>query len=220
MADIVNKSWSTAAVQLCLVLVVLVISIAGNGTVTALLIRFKKLRTIPNILIANMAVIDLLNTIINIPIFIFHNMLKVPGFLRPKTNAFVIGFLYAIFYQLNIYSMDLLALDRYGAIVHGMKYTLWKTRKKACVAVGLVWVLAFLCTVASYIPFAGIDIQNGTTDDYRRAQFETVGRITVVLQVPLTILVIGIMSVLTCRGMSRANKLVRTPLVLQLQFNS
>ena len=40
-------------VHLCLVLILMVISVGGNATVGALVVRFKKLRTILNILIAN-----------------------------------------------------------------------------------------------------------------------------------------------------------------------
>ena len=84
------------AVQLCLVVILMVISFGGNATVGALLMRFKKLRTIPNILIANMALVDKLNSIINMPIFVLHSMLQVHSFMRPKANAFTIGFLYAL----------------------------------------------------------------------------------------------------------------------------
>ena len=90
------KSWDIMAVQLCLVVILMVISFGGNATVGALLMRFKKLRTIPNILIANMALVDLLNAIINMPIFVLHSMLQVHSFMRPKANAFTIGFLYAL----------------------------------------------------------------------------------------------------------------------------
>ena len=40
-------------VQFCLVVILMVISFGGNATVGALLMRFRNLRTIPNILIAN-----------------------------------------------------------------------------------------------------------------------------------------------------------------------
>ena len=207
------KSWGIVAVQLSLAFILMVISVGGNATVGALLIRFKKLRTIPNILIANMALVDLLNSIINMPIFILHFMLQVHSFMGPKANAFTIGFLYALFYELNLFSMVLMAADRYGAIVHGMKYMLWKTRNKAYVAIGLVWTLSVVSTVIYYIPFVRLNIQNGTTDDYRRAQFQNTGRIAVALAVPLQIVAIAILSMLTWHGMSRARRRVRTPFV-------
>ena len=213
MTHAIFRSWDVVAVQLCLVVILMVISFGGNATVAALLMRFKKLRTIPNILIANMALVDLLNSIINMPIFVSHFMLKVHSFMRPKADAFTIGFLYALFYQLNLFSMIVMAADRYGAIVHGMKYMLWKTRKKAYVAIGLVWTLSAVSTVINYIPFVRLNIENGTTDDYRRAQFQTTGRISMLLKVPLQIVAIGTLSVLTWRGMFQARKQVRTSFV-------
>ena len=43
-----------------------------------------------------MALVDLLNSIINMPICVLHFMLQVHSFMRPKANAFTIGFLYAL----------------------------------------------------------------------------------------------------------------------------
>ena len=42
-------------------------SVLGNGFVLAVVARFKSLRTVPNILIANIALVDLFNAVINMP---------------------------------------------------------------------------------------------------------------------------------------------------------
>ena len=201
--------WETAAaVQVSLVFVVMVISIAGNGTVGALLIRFKKLRTVPNIIIANMTTVDLLNSLINMPVLILVFTLKVQ-IATPKAKSFVAAFLFLLFQVLNLYSMVLIALDRYGAIVNGINYMLWKTRKKAYVFISFVWIFSFMSTAASFIPRIGINIENGTTSDYRKALFKTTVGISWLIQAPLTIIGTGILSVLTWQGMYRAQKSVR-----------
>lgn len=203
------KSLEAVAVQLGLILVLLVISLGGNATVGALLIRFKKLRTIPNILIANMALVDLLNSIINMPIFICHSVLHVEALMAPKDSAFAISLLYKLFFSLNISSMVLIAADRYGAIAHGLKYMMWKTRKKAYVAVGLVWILSVVVTTVTHIPLSGINIQNGTVVDYRKAQFQYTGRYIVAITVPLLVATTGVLSMLTCRAMVHRREKVR-----------
>ena len=43
-----------------------VFAVLGNGIVLGIIARFKKLRTFPNILIANLALADFFNPIINI----------------------------------------------------------------------------------------------------------------------------------------------------------
>ena len=43
-------------------------ALLGNGFVLAIIGRFKSLRTVHNILIANLAVVDLLSAAINVPI--------------------------------------------------------------------------------------------------------------------------------------------------------
>ena len=42
----------------------------GNGLILAVIARFKSFRTAPNILVANIAVVDMLKAVINTPIYI------------------------------------------------------------------------------------------------------------------------------------------------------
>ncbi|XP_066028416.1 trace amine-associated receptor 13c-like isoform X2 [Pocillopora verrucosa] len=57
-------------IQIFMIALVMVGSIVGNGMICLLLVRFKTLRTVPNILIAHMAVVDILNALTNMPLFI------------------------------------------------------------------------------------------------------------------------------------------------------
>lgn len=61
-------------------------SLLGNGFVLAIIVRFKSLRTVSNILIANLVLVDLLNSAINMPIYIIYSVLEA-GWFRGKTLA-------------------------------------------------------------------------------------------------------------------------------------
>ena len=61
----------------------------GNGFVLGLLARFKTLRTFPNILIANLAVVNFLTGIINMPMYLLWGVLKVTWFTG-KTLAILL----------------------------------------------------------------------------------------------------------------------------------
>ena len=209
MDDPTAKSWETVVLQIVLVLLVFVVSVGGNAAIGALLMRFKKLRTVPNLLIANMAMIDLLNAVINMPLYILYDVLRVLGFKRGKAIAFTVGTPHVLFSNLSFFTIVVIASDRYGAIVYGLKYMIWKTRQKAYIAIACVWILSVGCTAANLIPLRDINIPNGTVFDYRQALFRSTGRISLLTTISMTVAAIGILSVMTRRVMLRARKEVR-----------
>ena len=118
--------------------VVMLGSIIGNSLICLLLIRFKTLRTVPNILIANLAVIDILNALSNMPLMIMWYICKVP-FLKGRSISWFVVTWYVLFMHLTVFNLIVLTMDRYGAIVHGLRYHSWKTINKAKVAVLFVF---------------------------------------------------------------------------------
>ena len=52
-------------------------AVFGNGSILAVIARFQAFQTVPNTLIANLAVVDLLNVAINIPIHTMYAILEV-----------------------------------------------------------------------------------------------------------------------------------------------
>ena len=114
----------------------------GNGSFLAIFARFKNLRTFPNILFANLALVDLLNALINVPLFAI-NRTPVSNSMKGKW-AIMCSSLHLEFTLLNIASMTALMLDRFLALYLDLKYFTWKTTKKAYVAVSLIWLV---CTV-------------------------------------------------------------------------
>ena len=118
------------------------VSTIGNGSFLAIFVRFKNLRTFPNILFANLALVDLLNALINVPLFAI-NRTPVSNSMKGKW-AIMCSSLHLEFTLLNIASMTALMLDRFLALYLDLKYFTWKTTKKAYVAVSLIWLV---CTV-------------------------------------------------------------------------
>ena len=75
--------------------------------------RFKKLRTVPNLFIANMAMIDLLNAVINMPLYILYDVLQVLSTMRGKAIAFTITALHVLFSHLSpLFMIVVIAADR------------------------------------------------------------------------------------------------------------
>ncbi|XP_044178477.1 uncharacterized protein LOC114975275 isoform X2 [Acropora millepora] len=72
-----------SAIQIVMITVVMIGSIVGNAIICLLLIRFKTLRTVPNFLVANLAFIDILNAMTNMPLMIMWYICKMP-FLKGR----------------------------------------------------------------------------------------------------------------------------------------
>ena len=98
-----------------------VFAVLGNGVVLGIIARFKKLRTFPNILIANLALADFFNPIINLPMYLLYAVLKVNWFTG-KTLAIISLSLLSLFTFVNVVSMLGLLVNMFLAITFDLKY--------------------------------------------------------------------------------------------------
>ena len=72
-----------------LLLLLAVFSVISNGFVLGIIPRFKKLRNYDNILIANLALVDLLNALINIPMYLLYGVIEVSCFKGKTLIVFI-----------------------------------------------------------------------------------------------------------------------------------
>ena len=188
------------AFQLGFAIVILVSSVIGNGFSGALLVRFKQLRTVQNILMANVALVHVINAIFNIPSFVT---------LYTKLGSPVVGPLYNLYYHLNLFSMLCMAIDRYAAIVYGIRYLTWKTTKKACLSVLLAWLLGIACSIISCATGDLKEAQDWTLLDFQRARFQSdAGLSLAAITVSMPLLMIAALTALTCYTSHKARRTV------------
>ena len=121
-------------------------AVLGNGIVLGIIARFKKLRTFPNILIANLALADFFNAFINTPVYLLYAVLKVKWFTG-KTLAIISLSLLSLFTFVNVVSMLVLLVNMFLAITFDLKYFTWKTNKKANIIVLVEWLVGFSCAL-------------------------------------------------------------------------
>lgn len=67
--NFLRKTASAKVVMSVLTSVLYLACLPANGLLLALIARFKSLRTVPNIFVANLAVVDLLSGAINMPLY-------------------------------------------------------------------------------------------------------------------------------------------------------
>ena len=168
----ISSTPTVIAFQTCLCILLLITGVLGNGIICYLVIRFKALRTIPNILLTNLAAVDLLNIITNTPMIMLIFVYNVKA-LQEKTAALLSVFLVIVFTQLNLSSMLLLVLDRYLLLAHPFKYRLWRTHNKTFCAICSVWVWAL--SISGYVISSANDTQLRQTT-HEKSYYNAIGK--------------------------------------------
>ena len=131
-------------------------SLIGNGSFLAIFARFKVFRNFPNILFANLSLVDLVNALVNVSLFAITFVLYTP-WLRGKTWVIISTCFHLQFTLLNLVSMFALMLDRFLVLYLDLKYFTWKTTKKAKIAVLLMWMFCTTVTALSSTSFINMD---------------------------------------------------------------
>ena len=157
-----SKTFASKVIMSSLDASLTLVSIIGNGSFIAIFVRFKNLRNFPNILFVNLAVVDFLNVVINIPLYLF-SIVWETSWMRGKTLAVISASLHLEFVLLNMVSMFAIMLDRFLALRFSLKYYTWKTTSKAYAAVVLIWLICTVPTALSTISLLQMDMEADTT---------------------------------------------------------
>ena len=142
------------------------VSMLGNGFILVVLARFKSLQTVPNILLANLALVDFLNGAINVPMYMIYTVLEASWY-RGQTLAIITCFLDRVFTAANLGSRLALVANMYLAISFDLEYLVWKTNNKALVCVFLIWLISIVSMMLFSIPLLDIDLGDAHVTDYR-----------------------------------------------------
>ena len=126
-------------IQTTLLVLLLLVLILGNSVICALVAKYRNLRTYANFLVVEMALVDLFNGVINIPLFICYQLYP-SAIFRGRYLAIACLFLRRGFLLQNALSVTTIFLDRYLVLAHGLRYISWKSRKKLFVIVTIKWL--------------------------------------------------------------------------------
>ena len=143
----------------------------GNGFVLAVIARFKSLRTVPNILIANLAFVDLFNAVITIPPFMIYYVFEASWF-KGKVLGIITVVLNRLFTVLNLASMIIMLINMYLAISFDLKYFVSKTNRKALLCVFLTWFISILSVAFSAISLVDFNLGDVHVREYREEIFK------------------------------------------------
>ncbi|CAJ1068910.1 LOW QUALITY PROTEIN: melanopsin-A-like [Xyrichtys novacula] len=138
------------------VFVIGVLGITGNALVMFAFYSNKKLRSLPNYFIMNLAVSDFLMAFTQSPIFFINCLYKEWAFgeMGCKMYAFC-GALFGIASMINLLAIS---IDRYLVITKPLRAMHWNSKRRTTFAIFLVWLYSLAWSLAplvgwsSYIP--------------------------------------------------------------------
>ncbi|KAM4634050.1 tachykinin receptor 1b [Polymixia lowei] len=125
---------------------IVAVSVVGNIVVIWIVLAHKRMRTVTNYFLVNLAFAEAsmsaFNTVINFA-YSVHNVWYFGLVYCRFHNFFPIAAVFA-----SIYSMTAIALDRYMAIIHPLQQRLSSTETR--VVIGVIWLLALLLAFPQY----------------------------------------------------------------------
>lgn len=133
------------------------LTICLNILVIVAIMKIRKLQTNSNILIASLAMVDLLVGAVSMPMAISVDALIVRGTLSERLLCANIYILYTTA-AASFNHLILIAWERYVAIARWTEYKIIVTKERVKRYAGIAWITAIL-TVAFYVTFTESDTQ-------------------------------------------------------------
>lgn len=166
-----EKPLITKVIMSALTFILILACELGNGLMFAVIARFKSLRTIQNILIANLCLVDFLSAVIAFTMYMIYTVLEAGWFRGKALGILTCGF-DRLFATLNLLSMLVILVNKYLAISYGFKYLTWKTKTNAVICISLVWFVSIISTVSSLILLSDINLGDAHVIHYRTEIFK------------------------------------------------
>ena len=188
--------------QIVVSFLLLAVASGANGLLLGLLARFKALQTTSNVLIVDLAVVDLLNVLINVPLFMCYGVMDLEVF-RGKLISWFVGTLHVLFAYLTLTTMCLMMMHRFLAIRFPVYYQAKKTRTRVLMAILVKWLLSVITVIGVYAYLFKIDLGNSPVEEYR-ASYNKESKAVIPRIFAPAILVVSICLYMVCRRTLKA----------------
>ncbi|XP_056148102.1 neuropeptide Y receptor Y8b [Lampris incognitus] len=133
---------------------VIAVGLIGNSCLVFVISRQKEMRNVTNIFIANLSCSDILMCIVCLPVTIIYTLMD--HWILGEALCKLTPFVQCISVTVSIFSLVLIALERYQLIIHP---TGWKpVVGQSYLAVAVIWVVACLIS----LPFLSFSVLTDT----------------------------------------------------------
>ena len=154
-----SESVTPFGVQILMCLMYITISLAalgGNGVVIYIIFAYKRMRTVTNLFIMNLAIGDLLMACLCIP-FTFVSNLILQYWPFGSIMCLVVSYAQAVSVFISAYTLIAISIDRYIAIIYPLRPRMTKLQSKVIIIV--IWVVALLTPLPSALLSKLVPIQ-------------------------------------------------------------
>ncbi|XP_077093642.1 prokineticin receptor 1b [Siphateles boraxobius] len=131
----------------------------GNFVFIATLARYKKLRNLTNLLIANLAISDFIVAVVCCPFLVDYYVVKQLSWDHGKVLCASVNYLRTVSLYVSTNALLAIAVDRYMAIVHPLRPRM-KLQTAYCLITG-VWVVPVLISIPSAYFASATKVPNG-----------------------------------------------------------
>ncbi|CAK9816450.1 Cholecystokinin receptor [Anthophora quadrimaculata] len=117
---------------------IFLLSVVGNSLVLITLARNRRMRTVTNVYLLNLAVSDLLLGVFCMPFTLLGQMLK--NFVFGITMCKLIPYFQAVSVSVGVWTLVAISLERYFAICRPLKSRRWQTQFHAYKMIAVIWI--------------------------------------------------------------------------------
>ena len=141
MADS-EQSIAIIIVKSIFLIMFIVAAVVGNSSVLHVIRTQKKLNTIPNYFVFNLAVADLAFALTGMPMLLTTAIAK--GWILGDFLCNLSGFLNTFFCSASIWTLVMISINRYLAVRKANKFKSIFSRRNTLYAIAFVWLLSFI----------------------------------------------------------------------------
>ncbi|XP_077988467.1 somatostatin receptor type 2-like [Glandiceps talaboti] len=139
--------------------IVCITGILGNGFVIFILLQYSGLRTVPNVYIFNLALADLL-FLCSLPFLTYSSHVR--HWIFGEVLCKIVMGIDSMNMFTGIFILTAMSIDRYMAIVHGIRSMKYRTVKAAKIINCLMWLLSAIATLPVWIYATTIPLEEGS----------------------------------------------------------
>ena len=144
--DLPHRTQATTALESTIVVVFAILSLFGNTLIITALFRIKALRTIPNLLVVNLSIADVLSAITTHPLLA--SVLIRGGWYLGQGACKYQAILNSFLSTTSHLSITFITLNRYLIVVRNRKYTNVFTKRSTRLFLLAIWVLSFFLALS------------------------------------------------------------------------